>query len=116
MPLRAATDPQEIALYTTPDGNVEVNVRLEAETVWLTQRQMAELFDTSCDNVGLHLKNVYAEGELVEAATTEESSVVQTEGRRQVALVALALLIAESDPQQKDLMVRYVLSLLDDTA
>ena len=79
MPLRAATDPQEIALYTTPDGNVEVNVRLEAETVWLTRRQMAELFDTSSDNVGLHLKDVYAEGELVEAATTEESSVVQTE-------------------------------------
>jgi prophage maintenance system killer protein len=81
---RAVTDHQEIALYTTPDGTVEVNVRLDAETVWLTQRQMAELFDTSQDNVGLHLKNIYVEGELVEAATAEESSVVQTEGRRQV--------------------------------
>jgi prophage maintenance system killer protein len=84
MTARATTNSQEIALYTTPDGDVEVSVRLDAETVWLTQRQMAELFDTSTDNVGLHLKNVYAEGELVEAATAEESSVVQLEGRRQV--------------------------------
>jgi len=59
-------------------------VRLEHESIWLTQRQMADLFDTSVDNVGLHLKNVYAEGELVEGATSEESSVVQTEGSRRV--------------------------------
>ena len=59
-------------------------MRLERETVWLTQRQMAELFDTSTDNVGLYLKNVFDEGELVEAATTEDYSVVQAEGRRHV--------------------------------
>lgn len=76
--------PQDIALYTTPEGEVQVEVRVDAETVWLTQRQMAELFGTTSDYVGLHLKNIFAEKELPEAATTEEFSVVQTEGRRQV--------------------------------
>lgn len=74
----------EIVVYETPEGQVQVDVRLERDTVWLSQRQMAEIFDTSTDNVGLHLKNIFSEGELVEAATTEEYSVVQTEGRRQV--------------------------------
>jgi prophage maintenance system killer protein len=73
----------EIRVYESPDG-VRVDVRLEADTVWLTQRQMAELFDTSTDNVGLHLKNIFAEEELEEGATTEDFSVVQSEGRRQV--------------------------------
>lgn len=74
----------EIVVYQAPDGEVRVDVRLERETVWLSQRQMAEIFGTSTDNVGLHLKNVFGEGELDEAATTEDYSVVQTEGRRQV--------------------------------
>ena len=55
-----------------------MDVRLDQETVWLTQRQMAELFQTSTDNVGLHLKNVFTDGELEESATTEDFSVVQT--------------------------------------
>ncbi len=74
----------EVIVYEAPDGEVRVNVRLERETVWLTQKQMAALFDTSTDNGGLHLKNIFREGELAEAATAEESSVVQTEGRQQV--------------------------------
>ncbi|WP_311639418.1 virulence RhuM family protein [Rothia aeria] len=52
--------------------------------MWLSQRQMSVLFDTSSDNVGLHLKNIYAEGELLEEATTEDFSVVRQEGTRQV--------------------------------
>ena len=74
----------EIALYEAPDGQVRLDVRLERETIWLSQKQMAELFDTSTDNVGLHLKKVYAKGELGEEATTEDYSVVQAEGTRQV--------------------------------
>ena len=74
----------EVVVYEAPDGEVRVDVRLERETLWLSQRQMAEVFDTSTDNVGLHLRNIFGEGELDEAATTEDSSVVQTEGRRQV--------------------------------
>jgi hypothetical protein len=74
----------EIVVYEAPNGEIRVDVRLEQETVWLTQRQMAELFDTSTDNIGLHLKNIFGEGELDESATTEDSSVVQMEGKRQV--------------------------------
>ena len=61
-----------------------VQVRLEGETVWLTQTQMAELFGTTTDNISLHLKNVYASNELEEIATTEDFSVVCQEGARTV--------------------------------
>ena len=74
----------EIVLYQSPDGEVKLDVRLEKDTVWLTQGQMAELFDTSSDNIGLHLKNIFNEGELAASATTEDYSVVQMEGKRQV--------------------------------
>ena len=63
---------------------MRLDVRLDHESIWLTQKQMAELFDTSTDNVGLHLKNVFTEGELAEEATTEDSSVVQIEGSRRI--------------------------------
>lgn len=79
---RQASD--EIVVYEAPDGNVRVEVVVGDDTVWLTQKQMADLFDTSTDNVGLHIKNAYHEGELVEDRTTEESSVVRSEGGRQV--------------------------------
>lgn len=65
-------------------ANQPVEVRLEGETVWLSQAQMAELFDTSTDNISLHLKNIYRDGELEESATTEDFSVVRQEGARQV--------------------------------
>ena len=72
----------EILIYQADNQLVEV--RLEGETVWLSQRQLAELLDTTTDNISLHLKNIYSDGELDEAATTEESSVVQQEGKRRV--------------------------------
>ena len=72
----------EIVIFE--DDSQPVEVRLEGETLWATQSQMAELFDTSTDNIGLHLKNVYAEGELDEEATTEDFSVVRQEGKRRV--------------------------------
>ena len=74
----------KIVVYETSDGEVRVDVRLDRETVWLTQRQMAEVFGTSIDNVGLHLKNVYSNDELADTATAEEYSVVRTEGKRRV--------------------------------
>ena len=61
-----------------------MKVRLEQESLWLSQREMSLLFDKDTDTIGLHLRNIYQEGELDEEATTEESSVVQTEGNRQV--------------------------------
>ena len=73
-----------IIIYQPHADQPAIDVRLEGETVWLSQRQMSVLFNTSSDNVGLHLKNIYAEGELLEEATTEDFSVVRQEGNRQV--------------------------------
>ncbi len=74
----------EVILYQAPDGRVELQVRLEKDSIWLNQRQMAMLFDRDTDTIGLHLRNIFSDGELDEAATTEESSVVQMEGDRRV--------------------------------
>ena len=74
----------DIVLYSAEDGAVQLEVQLDRETVWLTQRQMADLFDKDTDTIGLHIRNVYKEGELSRKGTTEESSVVQNEGGRQV--------------------------------
>ena len=66
----------------TEDGlSLDVRVDAEKETVWLTQAEMAELFDVNVDTIGLHLRNIYREGEL-ETSTSEESSVVRFEGKR----------------------------------
>ena len=73
----------EIILYQ-PDSSIRLEVRMEEETVWLTQAQMAMLFGCSIDNISLHLKNLYAEGEIDVETTSEEISVVRTEGKRQV--------------------------------
>jgi len=62
----------------------QVEVRLEGETLWVTQSQMGELFNTSTDNISLHLKNIYKDNELNELATTEDFSVVRQEGARQI--------------------------------
>ncbi len=74
----------EIILYSAPDGTIELDVKLERETVWLSQKQMALLLDKDTDTIGLHIRNAYKEGELEESATTEDSSVVQKEGGRTV--------------------------------
>lgn len=71
-------------LYAGDDEKIHVRVLIHAETLWLPQRLMAEVFQTTPDNVGLHLKNIYAEGELDESATAEDFSVVQNEGGRAV--------------------------------
>ena len=74
----------DLIFYTTEDGRSQIKLRAKDQTVWLSQREMAQLFDVSTDNVGLHIKNLYKDGELSRAATTEESSVVQIEGEREV--------------------------------
>jgi death-on-curing family protein len=72
-----------IEIYTTPEG-VEVSVILEKDTLWATQRQMAELFETTPQNITIHLNNIYQEGEIEEQATCKESLQVQKEGKRSV--------------------------------
>ncbi|MGB0849159.1 MAG: virulence RhuM family protein [Thiolinea sp.] len=79
-----AENTSQLVIYQTEDGLTKLDVRFHDETVWLTQKLMSDLFQTSSDNVGLHLKNIYEEGELDEISTTEEFSVVRQEGKRQV--------------------------------
>jgi hypothetical protein len=74
----------DIIIYQCPDGTTKLDVHLDHETVWLTQKQMAELFDKDSDTIGLHIRNAYKEGKLQSDGTTEESSVVQKEGTRKV--------------------------------
>ena len=74
----------EILIYQSEDRNTRIDVRLEDETVWLTQTQMADLFQTTKPNISMHVKNVFAEGELDSRATVKESLSVQNEGGRVV--------------------------------
>jgi hypothetical protein len=74
----------EIKIYKTENGNTSIEVKLEKETVWLSQKQMAELFEKDTDTIGLHLKNIYKSEELDEFSTTDKYSVVQKEGDRNV--------------------------------
>ncbi len=73
-----------MVLYHSENDDVAVNAVIKDETLWITQKAMAELFDCTTDNIGLHLKNIYADNELDKDATTEKISVVQQEGTRQV--------------------------------
>ena len=77
-------DKKELIIYETPNGKLDIQLDLENETIWLTQRLIAQLFECSTDNVGVHLKNIYEAGELEENRTTEFFSVVQKEGNRNV--------------------------------
>ena len=75
----------EFILYQTEDGQTRIQCRLENETLWLTQAQIADLFHTTPQNVTLHLKTIYAEGELDEAATCKDYLQVRQEGARAVS-------------------------------
>lgn len=74
----------EIILYQNETGSVNVEVLFDNDNLWLPQRRIAELYGCTADNISLHLKNIYAEYELSEEATTEKFSVVQIEGNREV--------------------------------
>lgn len=74
----------QFLIYRSAEEDISVDAFIKDDTIWLTQKGMAKLFDCTTDNISFHLKNIYAEGELDETATAEESSVVQMEGNRQV--------------------------------
>lgn len=75
----------QITIYQSPDGGVNIEVMYANENIWLTQKKMAELFDCSSDNISFHLKNIYNQEELDQSSTTEDFSVVQKEGNREVS-------------------------------
>jgi prophage maintenance system killer protein len=78
-----ATEPK-IQIFASADGRVQLDIKLEQETLWLSQLQMGNLFETSPENVLMHLKNIFADKELDETATTKDFLVVRQEGKRQV--------------------------------
>ena len=71
----------QFLLYNTPDENIKVNVIVKDETLWLTQKAMAKLFDCSTDNISLHLKNIFKEKELNENSVIEETSITASDGK-----------------------------------
>lgn len=75
----------EIIIYQSQDGQTKIDVRIENETVWLSQNQMAELFQTTKQNISLHIKNIFEEGELSEDSTVKDYLTVQNEGSRKVS-------------------------------
>jgi len=75
-------DTKNIVVYE--NGEIELSISVENETIWLSQVQISKLFETSTDNISLHLKNIYKEKELDESSTTEDFSVVRQEGQRKV--------------------------------
>ena len=74
----------EILFYQREDGSAQIDVRLEEDTVWLTQQLMAELFNTSKQNISLHIQNIFEEGELIPDSTVKKFLTVQKEGLRDV--------------------------------
>jgi hypothetical protein len=76
------SDKGQFLVYEVEDGKVKIDVRLENETVWLTQQLMADLFQASQQNISLHIQNIYEEGELTPEATYKKYLSVRREGQR----------------------------------
>ena len=75
----------EIILYTTPQGDVKIDIRFEDETCWLTQKKLVTLFDVEVNTINYHLKEIFKSGELSEDSTIRKIRIVQTEGTREVS-------------------------------
>ena len=73
-----------IVIYETPDGETAIDVRLEGDTVWLSQAQLAILYDTDRTSIGRHIRNIYNSGELDEEATCAKNAQVRFEGKRRI--------------------------------
>ena len=119
----------KIVIYRTADGQTTVDVRMDGDTVWLSQAQMAELFQKDRTVIGRHINNIYKEHELEREITcakfahmgkdadqTYQTALYNTDGTKRIAdntLVALTLLIAESRTEEKDVMVKVVVNLIN---
>jgi len=92
------TPDNQIVFYQSPDGSVNVEVLFADENIWLTQKKMAELFDTTAQNITQHIKNIYKDKEIEEQATCKDFLQVQTEGMREIernmAFYSLEVIIA----------------------
>jgi len=74
----------EIIIYQSPNGVTKIDVKMNDETVWLSQAQMVELFQSTKQNISLHINNIYEEGELEEISTVKEYLTVKKEGNREI--------------------------------
>ncbi len=83
--VQPATGKDKIVVYQPEGGEFHIEVRVENETVWLTQAQMAELFRTTKQNISLHISNIYKEGELQHNSTVKEYLTVRKEGKRTIS-------------------------------
>lgn len=102
-----------IEIYQSDDGQLELKVALEHDTVWLTQLQMTELFGRDQSVLSRHIRNVFRDGELPEQSNMQKMHIAGSDKPVEQlindnTLVALALLVAESVPEQKELMIRLV--------
>ena len=75
----------DILIYQTEGGQTKIQVRLEGETLWLNQADLAQLYQTTIPNINIHIKNIYEENELSPEATVKDYLIVQTEGNRQIS-------------------------------
>lgn len=95
-----------LVLYTSDDGETRLQLRAEGDTVWLTQLEIAELFQTTKNNISIHTKNIFDEGELSPEATVKDNLTVQTEGSREVQrklrYYNLDLILAVEEKHQKE--------------
>ena len=82
--MNEAENQSEIVLYITTDGKIKIDTIFQNETIWLTQKKMAELFDVNIPSISKHLSNIFKEGELKRDATVSEMEIVQQEGSREV--------------------------------
>jgi hypothetical protein len=78
------TTEKEVIIYESEDGQIQFDVTLDKDTIWLTQNNIASIFDTTIQNVGQHIKSIFNDYELKEAATVKNFFIVQKEGSRQV--------------------------------
>jgi hypothetical protein len=91
----------EILIYRSKQGNTKIDVRLENESVWLTQKQLAELFQTTVPNINMHIKNIIGEGELEAVRTIQDFLIVQKEGIRKVQRNVEQIEVSTSDEWDK---------------
>jgi len=111
----------ELVLFTSQDGAVSVSAALERDTVWLTQEQMAQVFQVKRPAITKHLSNIFKTGELKEETTSsvlehiKNRLLLTASGDKRIAdhtLVALTLMIAESKPAERELMINLVMTFL----
>ena len=98
----------EMVVYVGDDGKPQIQARLQDENMWLTQVQLAQAFQTTRQNIGQHIKNIYEEKELDPSATIKKFFIVQTEGDREVSRTIEQQHLEESKAVQKRVEVRNV--------